>query len=200
MTATAFLFPKTTTDSCSAHFNPEKEKKKQHKTPQPSNKKTPDKDPHHVSASLCITVGEHHCLCKFPHACMHSLTAYKSPFCSVQPCWAECGVCPGFCTGPSKSLVQNRLQSREQTVLAVPHARAASYQSFLAENHRNVKLGRIWVRLSLFTLIHVCPVLKTPELRVDGISPRQLGKCFTLCLRLSLEAALCPRFLGGFFF
>lgn len=133
------------------------------------------------------------------HECTVSL--HTNPFCSVQPCWAEHGVCPGFCTGPSKRLVQeSRLQSREQTVLAAPCARAVSYQSFLAENHRNVRLGRIWFRLSLFTLIHVCPVLKTPELRVAGISPRQLGQMFHIVFEALTQGYPVCMFSRGFLF
>lgn len=66
LTSTAFLFPKTTTGSCSAYFNPEKKL-------------------HPISVLLCITMREHHCCHSFSHAWIHRLIAYKSPFSVSSP-------------------------------------------------------------------------------------------------------------------
>lgn len=97
LTSTAFLFPKTTTGSCSAYFNPEKKL-------------------HRISILLCITMREHHCCHSFSHAWIHRLIAYKSPF---SQCPAP-GFCTGFHTDSSKRLEKERAGCRAENRLCLP--------------------------------------------------------------------------------
>lgn len=94
LTSTAFLFPKRTTGSCSAYFNPGK---------------------NFIHFRLVLHY-YYHCRHSLSHAWIHGLIAHKPPF-SQRPALS---VCTGFHTDSSKRLEKERAGCRAENRLCLP--------------------------------------------------------------------------------
>lgn len=171
LTLTAFLFPKTTTGSCSAYFNPEKKL-------------------HLISVWLCITMREHHCCHSFSHAWIHRVIPYKSPF-------SQCPA-PNVCTGfhwfqQEAGEEEGRLQNREQTLLAILHAAESQTSSFLQETRLwGSSVG--WLHYGTFSS------LKNSSAKIAHISLLELGPVFHDVLEALTWRCPLSRFARYFLF
>lgn len=145
LTATAFLFPKTTTGSCSAYFNPKKTLLSHFRLALHYYERTP-LPPQFLS---CVNT-ETHCI---------QISLFSAP--SLDGLGVVSVL--DFVLWSQQEAGEWEQVAEQRTDCAC-HSLCwgESHQSFLTWNHSNVGLGEIWFRLSLFTTADFCVVLKTP--------------------------------------
>lgn len=158
LTGTAFLFPKTTTASCSAYFNPEK---------------------NFITFPSCSALLWANTTLSLTHENTDSLHV-NLPFLSYQPCWVES---PGFCAGPTERLEKERAGCRAENRLCSLFFMLGRVKPVLPHREsQECEAGKDLVQAVPLCYGRFLSNLKNSSAKVPHISPWQLGPVFHLML------------------
>lgn len=158
LTGTAFLFPKTTTASCSAYFNPEK---------------------NFITFPSCSALLWANTTFSLMHENTDSLHV-NLPFHSAQPYCVH----PGFCAGPTERLEKERAGCRAENRLCLPFFMLWRVKAVLPHRElQECKAGKGLVQAVPLCYGRFLSSLKNSSAKAPHISPWQLGPVFHVMLK-----------------